>query len=950
MLLRKIIKNVPVDIQKINIKGLSLDSRQIKKNYIFFAVKGTEFNGEDYIINAVKKGAVIIVCDSNCKIKYKKIPIIKVKNIKKTIIESCVAFYKVKPNNIIAVTGTNGKSSVAEFYYQILLAKKIPVASLGTLGIKTNNKITKTNLTTLDIISLHRELVKIKTLGIDNVILEASSHGLEQGRLNGLNFKTAIFTNFSQDHLDYHQNMKNYLNAKLILFSKLLKKKQNIISDNEIPEFKKLKKIAIKKNLHLLSIGRKNSTIQFKSIDPNNNLQDIIFRYNKKNYTVKVPLIGVFQIKNLFMSILAAKLSGLDIKKILYLVKNIKEVNGRLQLIKIIPNQTKIFIDYAHTPAALDTALKTLKEQYRIKPDVVFGCGGERDKKKRAKMAKTCEKNADKIYVTDDNPRNESPKLIRQMIVSGFSKKLHINEIPSRSKAIEDAIIKSKPNSVILIAGKGHETTQTYSKKTINISDKEIVKNIKKEKIRFKKKNYNKNFNANIIKKLAKKNNLRFEGVAINSKQIKKGNLFIAIKGKNHDGHFFIKEAIKNKANYCLVQKNIDKFNKKKLIKCYDTINFLNKLAILKRNHINAKVIAITGSSGKTTLKTLIGKTLNNYGKTFFSQKSYNNHIGVPLSLCNLESDHKYGVFEIGMSKIGEIRKLSSIVKPDIAIITNIGEAHIENFNNLNGIAKAKSEIIENINKDGYLILNRDDKYFNYLSKLEKKKKIKVFSLGKTSKANARLIGIKKHNNYNDLHFRIFNKNIYLKLKNVNPIIISNILFTFLTIHILALDFSKIKNFSNHLQLEAGRGKMQLISRYQKKFQFIDESYNANPSSVKNAINNFSDIIRTNEKKYLLLGDMLELGKKSDNYHKKLAHFINRSDIDKLFVYGKNAFKTYQKTYKSKQGNILQNLNDFDEIFSNILNKEDYLMIKGSNATGLNRLSKTIILGHKYAL
>jgi len=950
MLLKKIIKNLPIDIQKINIEGMSLDSRQIKKNYLFFATKGTRYNGEDYIVSAIKKGAKAVVCSKDFQIKNKKIPIIKVKNIKKIISDACKAFYPTKPKNIIAVTGTNGKSSVVAFYHQILTAQKIPVASLGTLGIKINNKLIKTKLTTLDIVSLHRELVKIKMLGIDNVILEASSHGLEQGRLNGLNFKTAIFTNLSQDHLDYHKNMKSYFGAKLILFSRLLEKKKNMITDYEIKEFLEFKKIAKKNDLNLLTIGKKNSTIQFKSVKPSGNFQNIIFKYYKKNYSIKIPLIGLFQIKNLFMSILATELSGVDIKKTIYFVKKIKEVNGRLQLIKTIPNQTKIFIDYAHTPAALETVLKTLKDHYSIKPDVVFGCGGERDKKKRAKMAKICEKNAAKIYVTDDNPRNENPRLIRKMIMSGFNKKLNINEIPSRTKAIEDAVIKSKPNSIILIAGKGHETIQTYGKKIINISDKEIVRSINKKKIKFNKKNYNKIFNAGIIKKLVKKNKLNFEGVSINSKQIKKNNLFVAIKGKNHDGHVFVKEALKNKANYCVVKENINKLNKNKLIKYSDTFNFLNKLAILKRRHVNTKVIAVTGSSGKTTLKTLIGKTLNEYGKTYFSQKSYNNHIGVPLSLCNLENDHKYGVFEIGMSNAGEIRKLSNLVKPDIAMITNIGEAHIENFKNLNGIAKAKSEIIENIKEGGYLILDRDNKYFNYLSRRAKKKKINVLSFGKSNKASAKLIKNKLYNSYNSLHFRVLNKNIFLKVKNVNPLIISNILFTLLTIHILNLDFSKIIKLTNYFQLVEGRGKIQLISRYKKKFQLIDESYNANPSSVKSAIINFSNIKRTYEKKFLLLGDMLELGKKSDNYHKNLAHFINRSDIDKLFVYGEKAFKTYQKTYKSKQGNILQNLNDFDEVFSNIINKDDYLMIKGSNATGLNKLSKVIILGNKYAL
>ena len=481
MLLKKIIKKLPINIQRINIKGMSLDSRQIKKNYLFFAFKSKNSNGEDYILSAIKKGAGAIACDINCKIKSKKIPIIKVKDIKETLTNACKTFYPEKPKNIIAITGTNGKSSVAEFYHQILIAQKIPVASLGTLGIKVSNKIKKTNLTTLDIISIHKELAKIKRQGIDNVILEASSHGLEQGRLNGVNFKTAIFTNFSQDHLDYHKNMQNYLNAKLILFSRLLKKNQSIVTDKEILEFLKLQTIAKKNNLNLLTIGKKNSTIKFKSIKPNGNFQNIIFRHNKENYEVKIPLIGSFQIKNLFMSILAGKLSGLNFKKILEVVKNIKEVNGRLQLIKTIQNETKIFIDYAHTPAALETVLKTLKEHYKTKPDIVFGCGGERDKKKRSKMGSVCEKNAGKIYITDDNPRNENPKLIRKMIISGFRKKININEIPLRAKAIEIAIINSTPNSIILIAGKGHENTQTYKKKLLIFQTKKLFKMLLKK-------------------------------------------------------------------------------------------------------------------------------------------------------------------------------------------------------------------------------------------------------------------------------------------------------------------------------------------------------------------------------------------------------------------------------------------------------------------------------------
>ena len=950
MLLKKIIKNLPKTIQNIKIEGLSQDSRHIKKNYLFFAINGTEFNGERYVLDAVAKGAKAVICSRNSKIKTNKIPIIKVKNISATITKACKIFYPKQPDNIIAVTGTNGKSSVAEFYHQLLTMQKFPVASIGTLGIKIKNSIKKTNLTTLDIISLHRELSEIKKKGINHVILEASSHGLLQGRLNGLEFKIGIFTNFSQDHLDYHKNMKSYLGAKLILFSKLLKKKQTIISDNQIKEFKKLKVISKKNNLTLLSIGKKNSNIKINSLVAKNNSQQLSFKYNNKNYTIEVPLIGKFQIKNLLMSILAAKLSGLNLIKMLKNIKKIKEVNGRLELVKILPNQAKIFIDYAHTPDALETSLKTLKEHYSVKPDVVFGCGGGRDKKKRTLMGGISQRNANEIYITDDNPRNENPKLIRQMIISGFKKKKKFHNVPSRIKAIKKAIINSKPKGVILIAGKGHETTQIYKNKELNFCDKKIVQNLNTKIIKYNKKNYNQILNTKILKELLREDNLKFEGVSIDSKKVKKNNLFIAMKGKNYDGHTFVKEAIKNKANFCVVEKSIKNINKNKLIKCSNTINFLNNLAIKKREYSKAKVIAVTGSSGKTTFKTLLGNLLEKYGETYFSKRSYNNHIGVPLSLCNLENYHQYGVFEIGMSKTGEIQNLSNLVKPDIGVITNIGEAHIENFDNLNGIAKAKSEIIENINVGGFLILYKDDKYFNYLSKIAKSKKIKVLSFGSNKKSDAYLIKNKKYKKYYLLHLKVLHNNIFLKVKNMNSLTILNILSSLLVLSALNLDLSKIKNLTNLLKSVDGRGKAHIIKRYKKKFNLIDESYNANPSSVKNAIINFSKIKKNNSKKYLLLGDMLELGKKSEIYHKNLSYFINKSDIDKLFIYGKSAFKTYQKTYKAKQGNILQNINDFDDIFSNLINKNDYLMVKGSNATGLNGLSKKIIIGAKRAL
>ena len=244
MLLKKLIKNCPKKLSNIKVKGLSSDTRKIKKGDLFFALKGSQNNGEKFINLALKKGACAIVSTKKSKEILK---LLKLKNIRDLLGKICSKFYTSKPKNIIAVTGTNGKSSVADFFHQILTLNGLSVATIGTLGIKTK-KFKKNSLTSPDIISLHKELNNLKRKKIDNVLLEASSHGLVQGRLNGIKFKAGIFTNFSQDHMDYHKSMKNYLNAKLILLRKLLKKNDYIITDRSIPEFKKIDKIVKKKN------------------------------------------------------------------------------------------------------------------------------------------------------------------------------------------------------------------------------------------------------------------------------------------------------------------------------------------------------------------------------------------------------------------------------------------------------------------------------------------------------------------------------------------------------------------------------------------------------------------------------------------------------------------------------------------------------------------------------
>ena len=917
MLLKNLIKISPKKIANLRIKGLATNSKKVKKGFIFFAIKGSKFNGENYIKEAIRNGATLIVCSKKSKFKSNKVEFIKTNKISECLSEITSKFYKEKPKNIIAVTGTNGKSSVADFYYQILRGNKTPVASIGTLGINFRKRIKSLDLTTPDIITIHQNLEIIKKNKIDHVIIEASSHGLSQKRLENLKLKAGIFTNLSQDHLDYHKTMKNYLKSKLILFSKLLKKKNYVISDSSIKQYSILKKIAERKKLKILDIKNTINLI-------------------KKN---SVPLIGEFQIKNLAMAILAAKICKIKDSSIIKIIKNIKTVNGRLELVKIFPHGIKVFVDYAHTPDALSEAIKTLKSHYNRNITLVFGCGGERDLKKRPIMAKIARSLCNKIYVTDDNPRNENPKKIREILVKHLAKSNYYN-IGNRRLAIKEAIKSARPDEIILIAGKGHESTQNYRNKTIHLSDKDIVK-----KLLFKKKTYNKNqlnfiFNNEIMKEiLQNKKNYNINNLVLDSRDVKKNSLFIALKGKNNDGNNFIKQAIKN-GSTCVISSK--KIKNKKVINVSDPLIFLNKFAKLKREKINAKIIAITGSAGKTSLKNLLSSLLQKIGDTHSSPKSFNNHYGVPISISNLTLNNKYGVFEVGMSKPGEINYLSKIIKPNLAIITNIAEAHIENFKNLKGIAEAKGEIIKNIEEGGTIILNRDDKFYNLLSKKAEQKNLKIISFGKSIKSDIRLLKIKSEKKQEKIFVKIYGEKLSFTINGIN---IYNVLASLAVLKVLNRDYRKILKEFKNIEPTGGRGKIHKVKRYNKKFMLIDESYNANPFSVKNAITNLSKINKHNSKKYLIIGDMLELGKNSIQYHEKISKLINNSDIDKVFVKGDKTLFTYKKLKKEKRGNIFQHISDADLILENIIAKNDYLMIKGSNATELFKISNSIIKG-----
>jgi len=449
-------------------RNFSINSKKVNKNDIFFAIEGSKQSGSLYSSEALSKGAYKVITSKNIRNKNYLI----VKNVKKFLVEACSVKYKEKPKNIIAVTGTNGKSSVANFYFQILKNLKINSAAIGTLGIFYKNKVKRTNLTTPDIITIHKELNFFKKKKIDNVCLEASSHGLHQNRLDGINFTAGIFTNFTQDHLDYHKNLKNYLRAKLYLFSSLLKKNSFAIVDTDIPEFPIINKICKKRKIKILSFGSRGNAIKLISHYYFGKKQIIKINFLNKIYNIKVDLIGDFQIKNLFASMLASYLSVKNSDKIVKTLSKIKSADGRMQSVGT-KGKSAVVVDYAHTPDALKKSLQTLAKQFNKKVDVVFGCGGDRDKGKRYKMGKIANQFASKIYLTNDNPRSENPNSIIKQIKKGCSRSKIILD---RKIAIKTAINNLNNDSILLIAGKGHENYQIINNQKKYFSDQKVSK------------------------------------------------------------------------------------------------------------------------------------------------------------------------------------------------------------------------------------------------------------------------------------------------------------------------------------------------------------------------------------------------------------------------------------------------------------------------------------------
>ncbi|MHA6684041.1 UDP-N-acetylmuramoyl-L-alanyl-D-glutamate--2,6-diaminopimelate ligase [Mesorhizobium sp. A556] len=457
----------------LEIAGISSDSRQVVPGTLFFALAGTKADGAAYATDAARRGAVAVVAAKDSTLAGLSVPVLTVDDPRLALALAAARFFGAQPETMVAVTGTSGKTSVAAFTRQIWEHAGLSAASIGTTGVVAPGRNEYGSLTTPDPVALHRLLAELAQAGVTHASMEASSHGLDQRRLDGVRLKAGGFTNLGRDHMDYHPTIEDYHRAKLRLFDTLLPKGAPAVIFADDPWSEPTIRAARAAGLDVLTVGRQGAFLKLKRVEHERHRQRAEVEADGVLHEIDLPLAGDFQISNALVSVGLAIATGTPTVRAIAALEKLKGAPGRLDLVGTTASGAPVYVDYAHKPDALENVLAAVRPFTTGKVVVVFGCGGDRDRGKRAIMGEIATRLADVTIVTDDNPRSEAPASIRAAILAAAPGAI---EIGDRRQAIHEAVAMLHAGDTLIVAGKGHEEGQTIGAETLHFSDHEEVR------------------------------------------------------------------------------------------------------------------------------------------------------------------------------------------------------------------------------------------------------------------------------------------------------------------------------------------------------------------------------------------------------------------------------------------------------------------------------------------
>lgn len=916
-----------------------VDSRKVIPGSLFVALPGVACDGHDYIEAAVAAGSPAIICGPG------RIDQARARDLQATVIEvedTARAYAAIAANffhrpaeklHFVGITGTNGKTTCTYLLEHVLLQANVAVGVIGTVNNRYTNrrgeqKILPTRFTTPEAFLLQELLREMVDNGVEQVIMEVSSHALAQSRIGSILFDVAAFTNLSRDHLDYHAGMEEYFQAKARLFSEYMKSTGSAVlprvhgSSKERAWLHLLQEICDKSCRKTIRWGEEEGAeVWLRGSSTTLEQTDLVLATPSGLHTLSSPLVGRYNIDNVLTVYGLCLALDLDEAFICRALAMAAGAPGRLERVSIGSAWERkgpvVLVDYAHTPDALEKVLTTVAALPHNKLVCVFGCGGDRDQGKRPLMGEIAGKLCDIAVVTDDNPRTEDPEAIVAQILDGLRKtalpRLELKNdqslqvtsskdfgyvvIRDRQKAIDAAVRAASSGDIVVIAGKGHEPYQLTLQGKRFFDDRLAAK-----RVLF-------SWTAELVATAAggrlhpgknPTDATKLLGPVItDSRLVSRDGIFVALKGESHDAHDFARQAVENGAACLVVEKRLSLPTELAVcqVEVEDTSQALGDLAAFRRRELAGQcdqvVIGLTGSCGKTTVKEMIAAILARMwpaGPDFpadcvlKTKGNFNNLIGLPLSLLPLDVEHRAAVLEMGMNRPGELKRLGAIADPDISCITNIHGAHLEGLQSIEGVARAKEELFAATRRSGILIVNLDDGRIRELSRKYTHRKITFAVHGAAGQQQPDIWSSEMHMAEGGvitftLHYQEEAVEIHLFIAGEHNV--SNALCA--AAICLAVGASLQHIAAGLADFRPPDKRMEML-RARSGFTIINDTYNANPASMAAGLKTLRMI--TGKSSVAVIGDMRELGAAARQAHYDIGTLIAELAIDCVGVVG----------------------------------------------------------------
>ena len=868
--------------------SICLDSRQIQSGDIFVACPGNSGDGRDFIGDAIKRGAAGVLYDTSLTATQQStlgdVPSWHLDGLHTQLGVLAAAWFNDPSASltVVAITGTNGKTTTAHWLAAALQSAHVPCGVIGTLGVTgVDGRQHEGVLTTPDVVSLHRSLAQLLAQGATHVVMEASSIGLDQGRLDAVTIDVGVYTNLTPDHLDYHGDMATYAQAKALLFQRPELKQAVINADDAYAQNMTQGCAATVLSYACLN---PDASLRAINIEQAQNAQQFTLLHGEQTIGVKTPYVGDHVIANMLAVSGVLVGFGWTLEQVGKALQQLPAVAGRLEPVQpivstapatasdttasyITPSDTtpSVIVDYAHTPDALRHALNALRPLVRARTGrlwCVVGCGGNRDRQKRPLMAQVAQSCADHVVLTSDNPRDEDPDFILQEMIAGLSDTAQVIVMADRAKAILTTIWQVQPNDVVLIAGKGHERYQEVAGDRQPFDDRHWAQ-------------------------LALLLLQAPPAVQTDTRQLQPGAVFVALRGERFDGHDYLEVAQQAGAIAAIVEQANESVGLPQ-IALGPTLKALQIVAAAWRMRFDLPVIGITGSNGKTTTKEMTAAICRQWvgaDATLSTAGNLNNEIGVPLTLLRIRPQHRVAVIEMGMNHPGEIALLASMVQPTVALVLNAQREHQEFMKSVDAVAQENGQVLRCLPAQGVAVYPARDTYSDLWAGLSEHVKTRL-TFGFDALAGLQIGSVES--DVGACQFTLTHDGQTEKV-SMSMAGQHNIINAAAASACALAAGASLANASVALShFSAVKGRMQM-HRLPGGQVLIDDTYNANPDSVRVAI----DVLaKLPSPRALVLGDMGEVGDLGEQMHKEVGQYAREQAVDHLWAMGQATHAT----------------------------------------------------------